>query len=246
MSPVLALNPRQEDRLACAGIRTLHPVPSRGASPRALSPRGPPKYRMNARQATMKTDNGLRCVKSRSGGQGSGETPGPEGPTLQARRPEANEPTTSDPAEGRPTVHLGKPYATDSGVVGEASMCVLGLHGDLGRPSALPTVEMRATSRRGPGWNRARTTVEVGPTVRSERRSQGVGRGHSSHDDPGNREGAKGLRSTKGDVEKATEGTSRSRGRNDREPTLSSTVASHRRGRARAPWGRRASSGTDP
>ena len=194
----------------------------------------------------MKTDNGLRCVKSRSGGQGSGETPGPEGPTPQARRPEGNEPTTSDPAEGRPTVLLGKPYATNGGAVGEAGMCVLGLHGDLGRPSALPTVERRATSRRGPGWTMARATVEVGPAARSDQRSQGVGRGHSRPDRPGNREGAKGLRSTKGDVEKATEMTSRSRGRNGREPTLSSTVASQRRGRARAPWGRQASSGRHP
>ena len=49
----------------------------------------PRQFRMNARQAAMKTDNGLRRVKSRSGGRGSGEVPGPEGPNPQARRLEA-------------------------------------------------------------------------------------------------------------------------------------------------------------
>lgn len=153
--------------------------------------------------------------RSRSGGQGAGGNPGSGGPQPQGRRPEEDEPTTSDHAEGRPSYVWGKPSMANGVVVGEAGMRLLGRCGDIGKPSVLRTVAVRDVPRLGPRWQRARAAGPVDLVATRGRRDQGGGGSRTSKDAGGNPGGAKGSWSTKGHAEETRTVTSRGRERYD-------------------------------
>ena len=92
----------------------------------------------------------------------------------------------------------------DGGRVGEAGMQVSSLHGDLGRPSVLRTVDSKAEGAQGAPRYPTGATGTVGGGASRSPRDQGVGWGRSSDDAPGNRGRAKGPWSAKADAEKAS------------------------------------------
>lgn len=75
----------------------------------------------------------------------------------------------------------GEVNVVNSGGVGEAGMRVSGSHGDPGRPSVLPTVEMRGPTGLGI-QQEAREAGGVGPAVTQERRDEGVEWRHSTEE----------------------------------------------------------------
>jgi RNA-directed DNA polymerase len=102
------------------------------------------------------------------------------------------------------------------GRVCEAGMLVSSSHGDPGRPSALRVTDTKAGVPAGGGRYPSGAMAAVGRGGSRGRRGQGVGCGHSSDDDPGNRGGAKGHWSVEGGAEKTCgyppEGTYRNDG----------------------------------
>jgi len=107
----------------------------------------------------------------------------------------------------------------NGGRVGEAGMLVSSPHGDLGRPSVLRATDTKAEVPAGGGRYPSGAVVAVGPGASQGRRGQGVGRGHSSVDAPGNRGRAKGHWSVEGGVEKTCERPPEGTDRNGGCPT---------------------------
>jgi len=133
----------------------------------------------------------MKPHETRSTGQGAGGNPGSEGPQGNPAGPSESEPSPARP-QGRPSTTWGKPCVAYGGRVSEAGMLVSSPHGDLGRPSVLRTTDTKAEVPAGGGRYPSGAVAAVGPGASQGRRDQGVGCGHSSVDEPGNREGAKG------------------------------------------------------
>ena len=161
----------------------------------------------------METDNDPSYTVSRSGRQGVGGNPESEGPDPQARGPKEDEPTTSLLAEGRPCSDGGKSCVAYGEGVREVGTRVLGLHGDLGKPSVLRTVARREALGLGPRWQMARATGMVDLVATRGRRDQGDRGSRSSGDVRGNPERAKGSWSAKDGTEEAGRMTSQGRAR---------------------------------
>ena len=99
--------------------------------------------------------------------------------------------------------------------MGDASMPVLGSHGDLGKPSVLRTAGVKDAPMMGHQWRKARPVGAVDLVATRGRRDQGGRRSRSSEDIRGNTERAKGSGSTKDLAEEIDRIASRGRERND-------------------------------
>ena len=154
--------------------------------------------------------------RSRSRGQGVSGNAESGGPKLQGRRPKENEPTTSDPVEGRPPPEWGKPCVVHDGAVSEVGMRLWGHLGDIGKPSVLPTAMVRDAPGKGIRALVTRTAGRVDLAAMQGRRGQGGGWSRSTDGASCNRRSGKDSWSTKDHAEEAGRVTSRGRERDGR------------------------------
>jgi hypothetical protein len=157
-----------------------------------MKPRNCENHRLQDKAKTRSHPKGL--VQHRV----SGETPNPKGAKASTwvvgRRTDNQQPEEGD------LVLRGGSRGWKSPDVSEDGTCALGSHGDPGRPSVFQDVDAKAAARKGRAIPTGATYVVVLGAI-WEQRGQGVGWGHTSDDDPGNREGAKDPWTTEGGVE---------------------------------------------
>lgn len=155
----------------------------------------------------------MKPNETRSTGQGVGGNPESEGPQGKPTGPRQTNRQPAPP-QGRPSCLAGKPCAADGGGVSDASMSVLGSHGDLGKHSVLRTAGVWDAPVLGHWWQKARTAGAVDLVATRGRRDQGGRGSRRSRDAGGNLGRAKGSWSTEAPAEETSKVTSRGRERN--------------------------------